>query len=338
MRRFPRRLSRRLRRHFRELYDTKVSVDEEAILSEMTSDLRIEVSKYLVSELMEDVMPFKDMSSLQWAKVLPLLTPHVFNQHDVLCSQGDYCAESTVVLDGALQGRTSSKQLTCTLSGEATPHNARHRSHGGGNRSQEPPAWDEPLLSPTSMDAWSRSLGLSPARNERTRAQVVKRKRGTPVSPSPVGLSPTRAAASTRPSFYAPPSLGGQSPHSFAGGSAVDSSGGSFLPTHPDGRPPTTPLPQHSSSSRAQQTRTTRSNTPPRRTSPPPPQMNDDDDDLRVRSVGPGTCVNILCLLGVWELAVETVVALAAGQVYVVQTDEFLAAFEKHQVCENRKK
>jgi hypothetical protein len=66
--------------------------------------------------------------------------------------------------------------------------------------------------------------------------------------------------------------------------------------------------------------------------------MNDDDDDLRVRSVGPGTCVNILCLLGVWELAVETVVALAAGQVYVVQTDEFLAAFEKHQVCENRKK
>ena len=77
--------------------------------------------------------------------------------------------------------------------------------------------------------------------------------------------------------------------------------------------------------------------------SPPSPQLtsaipaaaaaaNDYNDDLRVRLLNPGACINILCLLGVWELAVETVRARVSGQSYVIQTEEFVAAFEKHQV------
>ena len=46
-----------------------MAVDETAILNEMSSSLRIEVSKYLISDMMEGVMPFCDMSPLQWAKV-----------------------------------------------------------------------------------------------------------------------------------------------------------------------------------------------------------------------------------------------------------------------------
>jgi hypothetical protein len=45
IRRFPRSLARRLRRHFRELYDAKVAVDEESILSDLSSSLRMEVSE-----------------------------------------------------------------------------------------------------------------------------------------------------------------------------------------------------------------------------------------------------------------------------------------------------
>lgn len=59
---------------------------------------------------------------------------------------------------------------------------------------------------------------------------------------------------------------------------------------------------------------------------------NDYNDDLRVRLLKPGACINVLCLLGVWELAVETVRARVSGQSYVIQTEEFVAAFEKHQV------
>jgi hypothetical protein len=84
---------------------------------------------------------------------------------------------------------------------------------------------------------------------------------------------------------------------------------------------------------------------PPSSPSSPPPcsaipaaavAANDTNDDLRVRLLNPGACINILCLLGVWELAVETVRARVSGQSYVIQTEEFVAAFEKHQVTKTR--
>lgn len=203
MRKFPRKLSRQLRKHFRELYDTKVSVNEEAILLEMSSDLRVEVSKYLVSELMEVVMPFRDMSSLQWAKVLPLLTPHVFTHGDVLCWQGDYCAESIIVVDGELEGFTSSKQLTRTLSGGPNQHPsfAADSSKNGSNRTSSSSSnrnQDRPLLSPTSAASLAKSLGLPPV-NEHDhqyhhgRSSKPKRKRNPAVVPS----LPADAAASS---------------------------------------------------------------------------------------------------------------------------------------------
>ena len=64
-----------------------MAVDENAILNDMSSGLRIEVSKYLISEMMEDVMPFCDMSPLQWARILPMLQPCIFAAGEVLCRQ-----------------------------------------------------------------------------------------------------------------------------------------------------------------------------------------------------------------------------------------------------------
>jgi len=205
MRKFPRKLSRQLRKHFRELYDTKVSVNEEAILLEMSSDLRVEVSKYLVSELMEVVMPFRDMSSLQWAKVLPLLTPHVFTHGDVLYWQGDYCAESIIVVDGELEGFTSSKQLTRTLSGGPSQHPsfAAGGSNKNGSNSKSSSSSnshkDRPLLSPTATASLAKSLGLPPVNehdrhhHHHGRSSKPKRKRNLAVVPS----LPAYAAASS---------------------------------------------------------------------------------------------------------------------------------------------
>ena len=227
MRKFPRKLSRQLRKHFRELYDTKVSVNEEAILLEMSSDLRVEVSKYLVSELMEVVMPFRDMSSLQWAKVLPLLTPHVFNHGDVLCWQGDYCAESIIVVDGELEGFTSSKQLTRTLSGGPNQHptfaadnnqngnsSSKKSSNSNGNAGR-------PLLSPTSTASLAKSLGLPPVNkhehHHHGRRSKSKRKRHLAVVPSVPSNAATfrsttsdAAVPSSSPSSLPAPSNGTQ--------------------------------------------------------------------------------------------------------------------------------
>jgi len=126
IRRFPRKLGRKIRRHFRELFDAQVAVDETAILNELSADLRIEVSQYLVAEMMEDVMPFKDMSPIQWSIILPLLRPFVYETDQVLCTQGEYCIETFIILEGTLEGKCSAKKLTKILSGENRRDAHRH--------------------------------------------------------------------------------------------------------------------------------------------------------------------------------------------------------------------
>jgi hypothetical protein len=76
------------------------------------------VSQYLIAEMMEDIMPFKEMSPLQWSMILPLLKPFVFAQQQLICTQGDFSVDTFIILEGKLHGTCSAKRLNQLLSGE----------------------------------------------------------------------------------------------------------------------------------------------------------------------------------------------------------------------------
>lgn len=105
-RRFPRHLGRRLRRYFRHFYSQKTAIDEQVILSDLSTSLRMEVSSFLVSGMMGQIPMFKSLDPQMWSKILPLLRPSRFERLECVCKQGDLCTEMFIVLDGSLKGDT----------------------------------------------------------------------------------------------------------------------------------------------------------------------------------------------------------------------------------------
>ena len=53
----------------------------------------------------------------------------------------------------------------------------------------------------------------------------------------------------------------------------------------------------------------------------------EDEHDQRLRIIAEGETVNILSLIGVWDMAVETVVAAQPGDSYVIQVGRYLSFF-----------
>ena len=72
---FPKELSTRMRRYFKHLYSTKSAVDEQGIINQLSSSLRVEVATFLVSTLMNSVDLFVHLGPSMWAKILPILRP-----------------------------------------------------------------------------------------------------------------------------------------------------------------------------------------------------------------------------------------------------------------------
>ena len=54
-RQLPLGLGRRLRRHFRHFYSQKTAIDEQEILADLSTSLRMEVSSFLLSGIMGHV-------------------------------------------------------------------------------------------------------------------------------------------------------------------------------------------------------------------------------------------------------------------------------------------
>jgi hypothetical protein len=162
-------------------------------------------------------MPFKEMSPLQWSIILPLLRPCIFEAGQVLCTQGDYCIETYIILEGCLHGTCSAKRLIRILSGEHI-RDARQTLKG-------------------------RVVGAS----------LLKRKTIMP----------------------------------------------QFMPN------------------------TANLN-----------KEEEDEEDVKTRCIQAGDTVNVLCMLGIWEMAVETVVATETGDSYLINAEEFLSYFSSHSIFE----
>jgi hypothetical protein len=103
---FPDHLGRRIRRYFRHFFESKTAIDEQRILTDLPTGLRHEVSTYLISDLMSNVTLFKDLGPVSWSRILPLLRPCRFEAGDLICSQGDDCSESFIILEGECRGVT----------------------------------------------------------------------------------------------------------------------------------------------------------------------------------------------------------------------------------------
>jgi len=104
MRRFPERLGRRIRRHFRHFYAQKSAIDEVKIFNEMNQTLRRTVSAFLVNDLMGADSFFSTMPPLLWPKLLPLLTPMRFEATESVAIQGEECSDFYTVLSGVMTG------------------------------------------------------------------------------------------------------------------------------------------------------------------------------------------------------------------------------------------
>jgi len=103
-RRFPQKLSRRIRRHFRNFYSLKTAMDEKKIFSEMSTALRKDVSEFLVFDLMGSDSFFTTVSTTLWPRLLPLLQPMTIEANERLCKQGEECEEMYVVITGSMTG------------------------------------------------------------------------------------------------------------------------------------------------------------------------------------------------------------------------------------------
>jgi hypothetical protein len=103
---FPDHLSRRIRRYFRHFFESKTAIDEQRILTDLPTGLRHEVSTFLISDLMSNVTLFKDLGPVTWSRILPLLRPVRFEAGDLICSQGETCTESFILLEGECRAVT----------------------------------------------------------------------------------------------------------------------------------------------------------------------------------------------------------------------------------------
>jgi len=116
-------LSRKLRLYFRHFYSEKMAIDEQEILRDLSTSLRMEVSTFLVSELMGQVSLFRLLSPVHWSMILPLLRPCRFASNDPVCNQGDDCTDMFVVLSGSCTSQTlplADKPVAPLKAGEET--------------------------------------------------------------------------------------------------------------------------------------------------------------------------------------------------------------------------
>jgi hypothetical protein len=146
VRRFPEKLGRRIRRHFRHFYSLKSAIDESKIFSDLSTPLRKEVSTYLVQELMGSESFFVTLSETFWPKLLPLLRPMGFEKGEVVCVADEECTEMYVVLTGMLVGVND-------VDHEFAPRK-RHIKNGGSlNTLHLLGVWDECLETATAVIA-----------------------------------------------------------------------------------------------------------------------------------------------------------------------------------------
>ena len=94
---FPKQLSTRMRRYFKHLYSNKSAVDEQGIINQLSTSLRVEVATFLVSTLMSSVDLFVNLGPSMWAQVSHFESRSGVHLNSRRPSQSDYPSHDAIL-------------------------------------------------------------------------------------------------------------------------------------------------------------------------------------------------------------------------------------------------
>jgi len=316
IKRFPDQLGRRVRRYFRHFFETKTAIDEERILTDLPTGLRDEVSTFLVSDLMSNVTLFKDLGPVSWSRILPLLRPCRFEAGDLICSQGDPCTESFILLEGSCRAVTvvdpSLFSETMMLGGHVS------------NRASPPGVSTPAMIKSTLLSSTTPPTSFnSPPPSSTTTS--------SPVTTTPVTsiMSPSHAKEYAKSLLHSTTNSRNNCMSSRndvldkknepRGGLASPSSSMSFNEASPSKTTDDDSL-----------NFPTGLKTPPIGERVSVGKVPNNPNNNHYRDLQPGSMVNVLCLLQIWSTCLETVMCLGETETYAINAKDFLTIFQQN--------
>jgi Ca2+-binding EF-hand superfamily protein/CRP-like cAMP-binding protein len=101
-RKFPPSLAFRVRKYFKHLLLHKTALDEQVILEKLSPQLRQEVSRFLIDDLVLQQPLFKGLSDLALTVLLQILTPLEFSEGTLICRVGEKSQDAYISRQGIM--------------------------------------------------------------------------------------------------------------------------------------------------------------------------------------------------------------------------------------------
>ena len=109
VRKFPAFLSRKIKAYYRHYYNKRTALDERAILSELSTQLRREVVDFMVSDvkgqILKEVPMFKGIDMIHLATLLAVLKPLTATAGEYIVKEGQATEEMFILMSGTLHAR-----------------------------------------------------------------------------------------------------------------------------------------------------------------------------------------------------------------------------------------
>ena len=111
VRKFPAFLSRKIKSYYRHYYNKRTALDERAILSELSTQLRREVVDFMVSDvkgqILKEVPMFKGIDMVHLATLLTVLKPLTATSGEYIVKEGQATEEMFILMSGTLHAKIS---------------------------------------------------------------------------------------------------------------------------------------------------------------------------------------------------------------------------------------
>ena len=109
VRKFPAFLSRKVKSYYRHYYNKRTALDERAILSELSTQLRREVVDFMVSDvkgqILKEVPMFKGIDTVHLATLLTVLKPLTATSGEYIVKEGQATEEMFILMSGILHAK-----------------------------------------------------------------------------------------------------------------------------------------------------------------------------------------------------------------------------------------
>jgi len=96
----PRKLVRRVRRHYKTLLTDRTAMDDSEILEELSPELRLEVSKTIVNDDVRYNLLFEDLPSTALALLIPILQTTSVEAHELVVGENEPGVAMFIIVSG----------------------------------------------------------------------------------------------------------------------------------------------------------------------------------------------------------------------------------------------